>query len=198
MKKLSLSKSFLEKIETGDFAIGNFVVDCFREQINSDISIINPGAFRNIWKPGDITEYKYLNMFPFENNMYSAMISGKDLIKLISTVTGYDGFYPLSGVRVYVEKNKQFPSKGKINKVVLLDSLGKESEIDINNNYKITSTGFLIKDYGDAFKLVKDWWHPELTKEKDADKDYIHKCLQKTESLNKNSNMDHIRTIFVN
>lgn len=198
MKKLSLSKSFLEKIETGDFAIGNFVVDCFKNSINSDVSIINPGAFRNIWKPGDITEYKYLNMFPFDNDMYSAMISGSDLIKLISSVTGYDGFYPLSGVRVYVERNKSFPSKGNVTKVVLLDSNGKESEIVKDKMFKISSTAFLLKLYGDSFKLVKDWWKPNLIKEADMDKDYIHKCLEKTAFIDKNSNMEHLRTIFTN
>ena len=70
---------------------------------DTDFSILNPKGFRTDWLPGVIQEKDFYNMFPFENQLLSYNISGKELLEMLEIIqSGDKGFYQFYGIQTTV------------------------------------------------------------------------------------------------
>lgn len=179
--------TFLQKYVKGDFVLGNYFTDCLKNKTKSDFAILNAGSFRTIWTPGDIDDYKFMNMFPFGNKVVSTKILGSDLLRLLKDVQGgasQPEYLPVSGMKNFIRNN-----------VVMQIRKIDDSQIIDDQEYKFVSIAFLFKSYGDAFANVKSWWKPTLTVE-GFDRDMMKACLKETKILTKETAMEITRIVF--
>ena len=62
-------------------ALANLASNIFHELIpDADFVLLNPGLFRTEWVPGLIQYQHFYNMFPFENEIQTFSIMGKELL----------------------------------------------------------------------------------------------------------------------
>lgn len=72
----------------------------------TDFVILNPGGFRTTWVPGLIQYQHFYNMFPFDNQLRTFDITGKQLIDMLTLVQNGDkGFYHAWGIQQTVTFN---------------------------------------------------------------------------------------------
>lgn len=73
-----------------------------------DFVILNGGMFRSEWYPGVIRYAELHSMLPFEVEVYSFHISGKDLKKLLEIVqNGAKRYYPTWGLQQTYHTNTE-------------------------------------------------------------------------------------------
>lgn len=180
---------FLSRSYDGDFILGNFFSDCLRKKTNVDISIINPGGFRTIWTPGDINDYNYFNMFPFNNQVVTTTIKGSELMELIKTVQINKAYLSVSGMKNIIRNKKV------VDVLVYNDTNNNGISIDKNKEYTFASIDFLFVNYGDAFSLVKNWWKPSISTIGNY-RDILKSCLREKKIIKANTAMEFKRIIF--
>lgn len=98
-------------------AIGNLITNVMAKSIQSrgdlkfDFLILNGGGFRSTWYPGVIRYAELHSMLPFDNEVYSFKISGRDLKSMLEIVqNGVKRYYPTWGLqqKFLLNPSKQF------------------------------------------------------------------------------------------
>ncbi len=153
----------------------NFINDAVRNELNVDISIINPGNIRANFEEGDLTDRDLSNLTPFKNNMCTFKLTEKELIDAIkygaqtlkSEGKG-SGLIQLSGIRYSVTKS------GEVKEINFVDKKGDIIPIDINNPnpFKIytAATDIFVAKGGNGY-LQNKW--DTADKKFDFDKDKL-------------------------
>ena len=130
--------------------VGNMNCDAIRDSVNSDFAILNNGAFRSVWYPGNIYLEDVYNMYPFRSTVVTFEISGNDLYDIIEiTRNNLKSINCISGFREFIKKNEN--GKYIVDKLVFMNG----TLIDKNKIYTVATNEFLA-DGGDNFDLVKD------------------------------------------
>ena len=155
MKKIDVpigkAEGNLTKNENGGSIseIGAWVTKAMTEQTGTQIAITNSGGLRTGLNKGDIKITDMYGLMPFDNQIMTMKLSGKDLKRVIEhSIDGTGEFY---GLIVHYDS-----SKPKGNQVVSMDLLnGKPIEMD---NYYTVSTLDFAYNGGDKFdfKGAKD------------------------------------------
>ncbi len=139
---------------------GDFVSDALRNQLNSDIVIINSAKFRGSVDCGRITERDIKSIFPFNNTLYKVKINEKDLVDAIK-VCGKSlvneslkpGILQVSGLTYSLDK------QGNLVNLFYIDKQGNKSEIDINNpnsqKYYVAIYDEFLVNGGDNLSMLK-------------------------------------------
>lgn len=114
----------------------SFVLDCLRDELGTDIAVINSAGLRSNFPTGEITNYDLDNISPFNDPITTIHISEKELVdaikdkikKTVLSPVKRPGILQVSGAR-YEFDNKT----GELLGLRLVDKKGKETVIDINN-----------------------------------------------------------------
>lgn len=153
---------------TRETTIGNLCADAFRAVLGSDIAFVNGGAIRADIPEGDVTYNNLLSVFPYNNAVCTATMSGSQIMdalevsaRLLPKENG--GFLQVSGLKfkidtsvepsVQMDENELFTHVGerrRVSDVQVLDkSTNKYLPIAPERTYTIASSTFLIENYGD-------------------------------------------------
>lgn len=85
--------------------MGNLITDLMMQAApNHDFAILNEGSFRAVWTPGILQEQHFYNMFPFDNEIVSFEMSGRQLLQTLKVIqAGKKGFYSTAGLKQNVQ-----------------------------------------------------------------------------------------------
>ena len=162
-------------VRNAETNLGNFCSDALRVMTGADMSFVNGGGLRAPMESGDITFNDIFSVFPFNNQIVTAEISGQILIdSLEMAVMNYpeeDGSFPhMSGVTFSV--NKSIPTSVKVdangffekvdgayrvyNVKVLDKTSGEYKALDPNGKYILAGFNYFILDFGGGMTMFKD------------------------------------------
>ena len=162
-------------VRNAETNLGNFCSDALRVMTGADMSFVNGGGLRAPMGSGDITFNDIFSVFPFNNQIVTAEISGQILIDFLEmAVMNYpeeDGSFPhMSGVTFSV--NKSIPTSVKVdengffekvdgayrvyNVKVLDKTSGEYKALDPNGKYILAGFNYFILDFGGGMTMFKD------------------------------------------
>ena len=162
-------------VRNAETNLGNFCSDALRVMTGADMSFVNGGGLRAPMEAGDITFNDIFSVFPFNNQIVTAEISGQILIDFLEmavmTYPEEDGSFPhMSGVTFSV--NKSIPTSVKVdangffekvdgayrvyNVKVLDKTSGEYKALDPNGKYILAGFNYFILDFGGGMSMFKD------------------------------------------
>lgn len=162
-------------VRNAETNLGNFCSDALRVMTGADMSFVNGGGLRAPMESGDITFNDIFSVFPFNNQIVTAEISGQILIDFLEmAVMNYpeeDGSFPhMSGVTFSV--NKSIPTSVKVdangffekvdgayrvyNVKVFDKTSGEYKALDPNGKYILAGFNYFILDFGGGMTMFKD------------------------------------------
>lgn len=141
------SKSSAEK-GLPESTMGNLAADLLLNGTNRigsqkvDFAFLNLGGLRVEWQKGDITRSMVYELMPFENEVETVTIKGKDLLSLLNQIASRGGA-PVAGIKFGILGNeaKDITIQGK--------------PIDLNQFYIMVSTDYLLND-GDKYIIPEN------------------------------------------
>ncbi|MBE6733846.1 MAG: bifunctional metallophosphatase/5'-nucleotidase [Ruminococcaceae bacterium] len=147
--------------------LGDFCADAFRVVTGADIGVINGGGIRAGLKKGDITFNDIFSIFPFNNTVCVAEVTGQQILDFLElSVCAYPdengSFQHVSGLTytlnayipspVKLDSNMAFESidgERRVTDVKILNSkTGEYEAIKTTKNYTIASHNYLLLDHG--------------------------------------------------
>ena len=154
--------------------IGDFCADAFRLVTGSDIGVINGGGIRSGHTQGEITLNSLLSIFPFNNTVCAAEVSGQDILDFLElSIMSYPdeqgSFYHVSGIRftfdssipssVKLDEHENFVSVEGTRRVLdveILNSNGTYEKLNPEKKYTIASHNYLLLDKGSGATMFND------------------------------------------
>ena len=155
--------------------LGDLCADACRYAMNADIGYVNGGGIRADILKGDITLNDLLNVFPFNNTMVLAEVSGqtiKDMMEMAMMLWPEEnGSFPhLSGLTFSV--NTAIASSVVLNEYeefigvsgqyrvydikVYNSESGKYEPLDLNKTYTLAASNYFLLDYGSGMMMLKN------------------------------------------
>ena len=162
-------------VRNAETNLGNFCSDALRVMTGADMSFVNGGGLRAPMEAGEVNFNDIFSVFPFNNQIVTAEISGQILIDFLEmAVMNYpeeDGSFPhMSGVTFSV--NKSIPTSVKVdangffekvdgayrvyNVKVLDKTSGEYKALDPNGKYVIAGFNYFLLDFGGGMTMFKD------------------------------------------
>ena len=162
-------------VRNAETNLGNFCSDALRVMTGADMSFVNGGGLRAPMEAGEVTFNDIFSVFPFNNQIVTAEISGQILIDFLEmAVMNYpeeDGSFPhMSGVTFSV--NKSIPTSVKVdangffekvdgayrvyNVKVFDKTSGEYKALDPNGKYILAGFNYFILDFGGGMTMFKD------------------------------------------
>ena len=162
-------------VRNAETNLGNFCSDALRVMTGADMSFVNGGGLRAPMEAGEVTFNDIFSVFPFNNQIVTAEISGQILIDFLEmAVMNYpeeDGSFPhMSGVTFSV--NKSIPTSVKVdangffekvdsayrvyNVKVLDKTSGEYKALDPNGKYVLAGFNYFLLDFGGGMTMFKD------------------------------------------
>ena len=162
-------------VRNSETALGNLCSDALRVMTGADVSYVNGGGLRAPIEAGEVTFNDIFSVFPFNNQIVTAEISGQILIDFLEmAVMNYpeeDGSFPhMSGVTFSV--NKSIPTSVKVdangffekvdgayrvyNVKVLDKTSGEYKALDPNGKYVIAGFNYFLLDFGGGMTMFED------------------------------------------
>jgi 2',3'-cyclic-nucleotide 2'-phosphodiesterase (5'-nucleotidase family) len=170
------TQNLLEGVEPAvrgrETALGNLLMDVARQQMGTDVAVLNGGSVRindNI-PPGPITKYDMEGIFYYKNTLVATRVTGQQLLEMlrnsVSRADAGDGrFLQVSGFRfTYHPRNGAFlvePSDVEVN--------GKP--LDVNATYSLATIDY-VYEHGteDGYTLFSDATRPpKINTDREAD-----------------------------
>jgi len=132
--------------------VGNFITDCIRSALSTDMCLINGGCIRYdaILNPGPITIKHILNWLPGLSDLRVLKIKGSTLIKAlecgVSMVPRMEGRFPqVSGIKFIYDPNA--PPFHRIQTVLVnkqeYGDLSRYEEIEPNRSYSLACPAYI-------------------------------------------------------
>lgn len=162
-------------IRNSETNLGNFCADAFRIVTNSDVGVINGGGIRAPLNSGKITFNDILNVFPWNNTVCVAEVSGQQLLDFLEFVymslpEENGSFQQVSGIQcvintkiptsVVVDENDVFVKVIGARRVSDVKILNKENnqyeQIDKNKLYTLASHNYLLLDKGSGASMLNN------------------------------------------
>lgn len=173
---IGTTKNLLEGIEPAvrgrETALGNLLTDVAREQMGTDIAVLNGGSIRindNI-PPGPITKYDMEGIFYYTNALVAVPVTGQQLLDMlrnsVSRVDAGDGrFLQVSGLRFTYH-----PRDGKF----IVDASDVEvggNPLDVNATYSMGLIDYMYtQGTDDGYTLFGEATRPpKIHTEREAD-----------------------------
>lgn len=149
----------LKKGAVGAGNLGNFVTDGMRVQSSAKLgkpvllAITNSGGLRkNTIAPGDLRAADIFELLPFENALVEVDLTGAQLLKLLSVLVSAGD--ALSGARIDYRMNAD--NRPELVSARLLDSQGREMEIDPKATYSIVTIDYLVKLGSGRYSILQE------------------------------------------
>ena len=162
-------------VRTAETNLGNLGSDALRIVTNADVSYANGGGLRAPIKAGDISFNDIFSVFPFNNRIVTAEVTGQVLLDMLEmSMISYpeeDGAFPhVSGMTFSVDKS--IPSSVKVDesgfftgvdgerRVYDVKVLDKESgtykDLKLDEKYIIASSDYYVLSFGSGMSMFKD------------------------------------------
>ena len=162
-------------VRTAETNLGNLCSDALFFVTNADVSYVNGGGLRAPVKSGDMTFNDIYSVFPFNNRIVTAEITGQVLLDMLEmSMISYpqeDGAFPhMSGITFSV--NKSIPSSIKVDengfftkvdgdyRVYDVKVLDKESgnykALELDKKYILAAADYYILNFGSGMSMFKD------------------------------------------
>lgn len=172
---------------------GGIIVDSMRNELGTDIAVLNAGNIRGYFKVGSIDTRLVNDITPFEDKIIIGKLSEKDLVDAIKV--GGQSFNHSThkpGILYFSGMKYTMTDKGELKSLTFIDKEGNEHPIDINNpgtepKYTVAMDDFFAMG-GDNYLPTNE--NPDFIVEKfDFDKnklacDYIRKLPKPFEITN--------------
>jgi 2',3'-cyclic-nucleotide 2'-phosphodiesterase (5'-nucleotidase family) len=149
----------LKKGPIGGGNLGNFVADGIRVQSSAKLgkpvvlAITNSGGLRkNNITAGDLRAADIFELLPFENALVEVDLTGEQLLKLLDVVVSAGD--ALSGARIKYRMNAD--NRPELVSARLLDSQGREMEIDPKATYSIVTIDYLVKLGSGRYSILQE------------------------------------------
>ena len=169
------TKNLLEGVEPAvrgrETALGNLLADAAREQMQTDVAIVNGGSIRindNI-PPGPITRYDMEGVFYYTNKLIATTVTGEELLELlrnsVSRADMGDGrFLQVSGLRFTYGAAPKFT-------VEPADVFIGGKPLDLKSNYTLATLDYLyMNGLEDGYTLfTNERRPPKINTEREAD-----------------------------
>ncbi|MBS1958130.1 MAG: 5'-nucleotidase C-terminal domain-containing protein [Bdellovibrionales bacterium] len=151
---------------TRESAFGNLVADILRERAGADIALVNAKGIRSTIDAGPISTDSLYRSLPFDNNLQTIRIKGKDVKLMFQIATsGPHGFASNSGLRMkLIPINEDAPKvdlnkDGKLeqwetNRIVEI-TMADGSPIDDNKIYTLATFDFILNGGDDMSWFMK-------------------------------------------
>ena len=127
--------------------LGDIITDIMREKTGAEVAFINSGSIRQGLKKGSVTEKDIYSIFPFNDTIYTAELTGAEIQEVLDFFaekgTGIAGFLQVSGVEM------------KIFKGAALEIKINGQKLEKNKKYKAAFNSF-IANGGDGYEILKN------------------------------------------
>ncbi len=162
-------------VRNNETALGNLCSDALRAISGADIGFVNGGGLRAPIEAGEITFNDIYSVFPFNNQVVTAEISGQILLDMLEmAVMSYpneDGSFPhMSGVifsvdtsipsSVNVDENGFFTSvdgEYRVYNVNIFDKAsGTYKSLKLDGTYTMAGFNYFLIDFGGGMSMLKD------------------------------------------
>ena len=162
-------------VRNGETNLGNLCSDALRFETGADIAFVNGGGLRAPMSAGDVTFNDIFSVFPFNNQIVTAEITGQILLDMLEmSMMSYpleDGSFPhVSGITfsvntaiptaVKVDENGFFEKADGASRVYNVKVLDKESgtykALDLNGKYVFAAFNYFLLDFGGGMSMFKD------------------------------------------
>ena len=161
-------------VRTAETNLGNLCSDALFFVTNADVSYVNGGGLRAPIKSGDMTFNDIYSVFPFNNRIVTAEITGQALLDMLEmSMISYpqeDGAFPhMSGITFSV--NKSIPSSIKVDEngfftkvdgdyrvydVMVLDKeSGNYKALELDKKYILAAADYYILNFGSGMSMFK-------------------------------------------
>ena len=162
-------------VRTSETNLGNLCADAVRYAMDADVGYMNGGGLRAAIQNGDITFNDLLSVFPFNNTVVLAEVSGqtlKDMMEMaVMSWPNEDGCFPhLSGIAFSV--NTAIPSSVVVNELeefveisgeyrvydieVFDKETGKYEPLSLSKTYTLAASNYFLLEYGSGMTMLKD------------------------------------------
>lgn len=155
-----------------------FLVDCMRNTLNTDIALFNAATVRGYFESGALDSRVLDDLSPFKNRMVVAKYTEKEIVdaikvgaKSLVNKNNKPGIFQTSGLKYNIDKN------GEISDLYYIDKSGRESKIDVHNPREDKIYLTALADY---YAEGKDGF-TSLNKINQAEKVYdfgVEKCVE--------------------
>lgn len=147
---------------------GNFIVDAMREELGTDIALLNAANLRGHFIEGDVDVRRINDITPFEDKMMICELSEKQIVDAIKVGAksfvnpgNKPGIILVSGLEYTVS------DKGELKDLTYTDKNGNKSKIDVNNPGETRKFTVACDDFfalgGDNYLPVNP--HPDYIKQ---------------------------------
>ena len=153
--------------------LGDLCADALRYVMDADVGYMNGGSLRASIPTGDVSYNQLLNLFPFNNTVVLAEVSGqtiKDMMEMaMRSWPNENGAFPhLSGMTfsvntaipssVVLNESEEFVSVSGEYRVYDIKIYNKETEkyepIDLDKTYTLAASNFFLLDYGSGMTML--------------------------------------------
>ncbi len=125
--------------------LGNLIADVMKQKVGADIAFLNGGSIRQGFAKGIITERDIYNVFPFNDTLYVAKMTGAQLQEIFDFFAakggGTGGFLQVAGVTM------------KIYKGAALEVKVNGQPLQNNKSYTVAINSFLANG-GDGYSMI--------------------------------------------
>ena len=161
-------------VRNAETNLGDLCADAVRTVTDADIGHVNGGGIRAPIAKGDVTFNDMLSVFPFNNQIVVAKVSGqtiKDFLEMsVMHWPGEDGSFPhLSGIRFYlntkISSSIKLDANGvfcgvegpyRIYDIEVFNRISGEYEpLDTDKSYTIASHNFLLLECGSGMSMFE-------------------------------------------
>lgn len=156
----------------------NFMTDCMRAELGTDIAIFGAATVRGYFEAGKIDTRSIEDLSPFKNKMIVVRYTQKDIVdalkvgaKSLVSTNNKPGILHVSGLKYTISKD------GELKSASFIDKNGNETPIDINNPDNTKTYRTAITDY---YACGQDGF-TSLNKIKEAEAKYdfdVSKCIE--------------------
>ena len=156
----------------------NFLTDCMRAELGTDIAMFGAATIRGYFEAGNIDTRSIEDLSPFKNKMVVVKYNQKDIVdalklaaKSMVSINNKPGLIHVSGLKYTVSKD------GNLRSLTFVDKNGQETPIDINNPDTTKYYRVAITDY---YAAGNDGF-ASLNRIKDAETKYdfdVSQCIE--------------------
>ena len=157
--EISGTEELLKISENGDFYLGNIVTDIQTRMTAANISIFSYDNLKTYWNPGKLPKYKINDLIPIKSNLCTFVMTGKEIKRMMTFLqTGEKKYYLTNGLKQTISRNEN--GEYFLSDVKLFDGY-KETELMIEKEYTVSAIEYLIKEGGNDFKKILNWYKPK-------------------------------------
>ena len=155
----------VRKTETN---MGDFLADCYREQFQTDVAVINGGSIRANIPAGDINYMQIITVFPWNTAVTVVEVPGQVILDMLEMGAHLypeecGGYIQVSGMTYTIDAS--VPSSVNVNsdgEFVSVDGDYRVKDVmvggeplDLEKTYTMTINAYYSKDFGDGMNMFE-------------------------------------------